>query len=143
MHTTHLETDLEPAVVTNGVLGATLARQQMSTYRVLASPASLPLAVPFRSADRLRLVAFPVPVRSGNAARVSFRLPAQERVTLRVCDLRGATIATLCDRSLAAGEQQFSWDRRDARGQAVRAGVYFVLLETPSAQARTRVVVLE
>ena len=141
--TTHLETDLAPAVVTNDVLTETLERQQLRTYRIVALPALDLLAVPQGRAAELRLAAFPNPVRAGSSANISFQLGVSGPVRLRVRDLQGATVAVLCERPLAAGPQRFVWDHRDTRGHPVRSGLYFIELDTGTIRAHSRIAVIE
>ncbi|MCC6651846.1 MAG: hypothetical protein IT348_11910, partial [Candidatus Eisenbacteria bacterium] len=74
---------------------------------------------------------------------VAFRLAQRARVTVRVLDVRGAVVATLCDRALEAGAHQLAWDRRDRRGAAVRAGVYFVVAESAGRRTQRRIAVLD
>lgn len=141
--TTHLETDIGPAPVASEVLTETLEPQQLRTYRIVALPALNPLAVPLGGDTGLRLAAFPNPVRAGTATSISFRLDVSGHVRLRVCDLRGATVAVLCEWPLAAGPQRFVWNHHDGHGHVVPSGIYFVDLNTGTASAHSRIAVLK
>ena len=140
--TTHLETDLGPAFVLNGAVNDVLARQQMRTYRLAPNPETLSTP-PGGVAVALGLSVFPSPLGRGRAAGIAFRLDAPGRIRVRVRDVRGATIATLWDGVCASGPQQFSWDRLDARGKAMRAGIYFVEVESAGGRAVRRVAALD
>ena len=72
------------------------------------------------------LVAAPNPFRS--ATRVSFRLPARERVTLAVLDLAGRRVRRLLEGEAPAGESTIEWDGRDDRGARAAPGLYVVHL---------------
>lgn len=142
MHTTHLETDLAPATVTAGALTDVLERQQLRTYRLTLSPEST--STPPAPGGSIRdLAVFPNPLARTAAASIMFRLAAPSRVRVRVVDLRGAVVATLCDRALEAGAQQFAWDRRDGHGTAVRAGIYFIEAESSGQRTHRRIAVLD
>ncbi len=140
--TTHLETDLSAASVANGVLTDGLARQQMATYRLVPEGQLLD-TVPAVVPPGLALSVFPNPIAHGTAAGVAFRIGAPGRVVVRVLDLRGAVVATLCDEARPAGEQRFAWDRHDAHGRRSAAGVYFVDVRTPEGRSQRRIVALD
>lgn len=141
--TTHLETDLSPAAVVNDVLTETLQPQQLRTYRIVALPAQDPLSVPLGRDTGLRLAAFPNPMHGGTSASISFQLNVSGHVRLRIRDVQGATVAVLCERTLAAGPQRFVWDHHDVRGHVVRSGIYFIDLDTEAGRAQSRIAVLE
>ena len=141
--TTHLETGLGPASVVGGSLTDLLERQQLRTYRLTPDPESLGTSPGPGTVMLTSFAVYPNPVRLGGTASVTFRLAGATRVRVRVRDLRGATVATLCDGELAAGLRQLTWDRRDAAGRAVRPGLYFVDADAGTARAHGRVAVLE
>jgi hypothetical protein len=141
--TTHLETDLAPATVTAGAVTDVLERQQLRTYRLAPTPESLSTPGGETAGLVRGLIVFPNPLARGTAAGVAFRLTAPGRVHVSVRDLRGATVVTLHDGTLAAGPQQFTWDRRDAHGHAARAGVYFVEVVSAGAHELRRIAVLD
>jgi hypothetical protein len=55
---------------------------------------------------------------------IPFSLPAPERVTIRVYNLRGQEIRTLLQQDFPAGVHRASWDARDGRGEPAASGVY-------------------
>ena len=59
---------------------------------------------------------------------IRFDLPRSEHVRLSVYNVKGELVATLIDRSMTAGRQEFSWRATDEAGRAVSSGVYFYRL---------------
>ena len=90
--------------------GATGVREQ--AY----SPSQGPLATHLYSP-------FPTPFVRGVAIRYS--LAAEGRVTLRVHDLAGRVVRTLCASSMKRGAYSITWDGTDDRGRELARGVYF------------------
>jgi hypothetical protein len=68
------------------------------------------------------------PNPSREASDISFTLAAGARVQVAVHDVSGRRLLDVLDTSLAAGEHTLRWDGRDARGQPVPAGTYFVVV---------------
>jgi hypothetical protein len=68
----------------------------------------------------------PNPARG--ATRLGFALPAEERVTLEVIDVRGRRVRILSSGVRSAGPHAVSWDLRDAAGRRVAPGLYFARL---------------
>jgi murein DD-endopeptidase MepM/ murein hydrolase activator NlpD len=60
------------------------------------------------------------------SARMSYVLPARDRVAVGIYDVRGRRVRALLDRTMDAGPGSLEWDARDDRGAPVPAGVYFV-----------------
>ncbi|MFH1845056.1 MAG: FlgD immunoglobulin-like domain containing protein, partial [bacterium] len=56
---------------------------------------------------------------------IECRLPAPARLTIKIYNLRGELVQTLCDAEQEAGTRAVSWDGVDNRGQHVASGVYF------------------
>lgn len=66
---------------------------------------------------------------------ISYSLPSDARVSLRVFDLSGRTVRVLRDRRpglVRAGSYSAEWDGCDDAGRTLSAGVYFSRLETES-----------
>jgi len=87
------------------------------------------------------LPAFPNPFNGTTWIR--YRLPKSGVVSLEVYDLRGVYIRELARGRQAAGIHETSWDGRDYSGLEMGAGVYFVRLQTPEAQAMIQVLYLK
>lgn len=83
---------------------------------------------------------FPNPL--SGTAEVRFTLSAAGPAACRVHDLSGREVATLFDGESPAGETLLRWDGRGAGGNALAAGVYFVILRTPKETAAHRVLLL-
>jgi hypothetical protein len=84
----------------------------------------------------------PTPNPFRGAATIRFGLAHAGEVQLELFDLAGRRIRTLAQGPHAAGSHAVTWDGRDAGGQHVAAGVYFVRLVTPAATYQSRVVAL-
>jgi hypothetical protein len=110
---------------------------------IVAAPAvdsSQAMVTPESSRLGLRLDApRPNPVR-GTAA-ITFALPREAKVTIRLYDVAGRTVAELADGVYPAGEHMQGWDGRDAHGRSVAGGVYLMRLETMGQTRTTRVLI--
>ncbi|MEM1126110.1 MAG: S8 family serine peptidase [Bacteroidota bacterium] len=64
---------------------------------------------------------------------ITYQLPAQGTVTLRVYDLLGREVRTLIDGTIPPGPGQAIWNGRDNAGTPVASGVYFyrLIADTP------------
>ena len=71
----------------------------------------------------------PNPVHGG--ARIGFAAPRESTIRLSVLDVAGREIALLTHGRVAAGRTTVGWNGRSADG-ALRAGLYFLRLETPA-----------
>jgi hypothetical protein len=60
---------------------------------------------------------------------ISYALPEQAVVTLRIYNLLGQEVATLADRVQEAGTYEVVWNGRNGLGQTVGTGVYFYRFE--------------
>jgi hypothetical protein len=66
---------------------------------------------------------FPTPFVRGVAIRYS--LATEGRVSLRVHDLTGRTVRTLCASSMKRGSYTITWNGTDNQGRELARGVYF------------------
>jgi flagellar hook assembly protein FlgD len=80
----------------------------------------------------------PNPSREGSD--ISFALAAGARVQIAVHDVSGRRVCDVLDTPLAAGEHTLRWDGRDAGGQRVPAGTYFVVVRANGRVSSRRVV---
>jgi len=85
----------------------------------------------------------PYPNPSRGSQTLTFSLPTAQPVELSVYDTRGALVRTLDRGTKPAGIYAPAWDGLDARGQRVRAGVYFSELRTGGQTLRRALVRLE
>jgi len=75
------------------------------------------------------------------STRIPFTLPASQRVTLRIFDVKGARVATLLDQAMPAGAHDVAWNGVDDRGLTVASGTYFYVL-TAGTRSQSRKLVL-
>jgi hypothetical protein len=80
----------------------------------------------------------PNPSRTGSD--ISFALAAGAQVQVAVHDVSGRRVRDVLDTALAAGEHTLRWDGRDAAGQPVPAGTYFVVVRANDRVSAQRVV---
>jgi len=108
-----------------------------------ASPAHLtgvePGSRPVLPAWRL---AAPAPNPFHDATQLGFSLPTPAAATLEVFDVAGQRVRTLARDHFAAGDVRVRWDGAGDDGRRVRAGMYFVRLETDGRRSVQRVVML-
>jgi hypothetical protein len=76
-------------------------------------------------------------------ATLTFSLPKELPVEMRIYDIRGAVVRTIERGTLEAGTHTRTWDGRDERGQRVHAGVYFTELRAGDQTLRKSLVRLE
>jgi uncharacterized repeat protein (TIGR01451 family) len=107
--------------------GAISALDDKTIEIILSTDADLPAAAPaVFGLEHAR----PNPAR--DEATIRFDVPVEGHVRLEIFDVSGRRVATLVDRRLAPGRYAPTWDGRDATGQRVASGVYFVRLEAPA-----------
>ena len=88
-----------------------------------------------------RFSVWPNPARG--LARVRFGLARAADVRLSVYDRAGREVRRLLDGRIEAGEHRVNWDRRDAKGNRLAQGVYFVRLAVDGEPHRQKLVVAE
>ena len=74
---------------------------------------------------------------------ISFGLPTQQRVELKIYDLRGQLVRVLASGSFSAGSHKLSWDGRDDMGQLTSAGTYLYRLESEGATITKKMIFLK
>lgn len=74
---------------------------------------------------------------------VRYELPGTRDVRLSVCDLSGRVVRELVNASVRGGRYSVAWDRLDASGARVPAGVYVVRLEAGSERAAAKLVLAD
>ncbi len=87
------------------------------------------------------LTAFPNPF-SGSTT-LAFRLPKAANVTMEVYDLVGVLVYKMELPKSAAGEQQLTWDGRNALGMRVSAGTYLCKLTADGMQGFKKLVLAD
>ena len=74
---------------------------------------------------------------------ISFDLAAEGEVDLRIFNLRGQLVQTLCHSSLGIGHHKLIWDGTDSTGRKVSSGVYFYRFKTPDYSNSRRMILLK
>jgi len=97
---------------------------------------------PLASLQRSVFLWNPYPSPTVSAATIRFTTRVAMQVELTICDLAGRRVRILLYGELEPGSYTIAWDANDESDRAVRPGVYYVLLQTPLGQLRTRIVVL-
>ena len=67
---------------------------------------------------------------------ISFGVPEESRVTLKVFDLLGREMKILTEGLMAPGEYNVTWDGRNAAGQVVESGMYLYRMTTTSSSGK-------
>jgi len=80
---------------------------------------------------------YPNPFNPLTTIEVAIPEGVNEKVSLRIYDLRGRLVRTLVDEAIPAGRHHFVWDGRTERGETVSSGVYLYTLRHGS-RALTR-----
>ncbi|MGH7726914.1 MAG: FlgD immunoglobulin-like domain containing protein [Candidatus Eiseniibacteriota bacterium] len=73
---------------------------------------------------------------------VTFDLPRETEVSLRLYDVRGRLLRTLASGAVTPGRHQRAWDGVDEAGNRVPPGVYFVRLEAGATMRMQRKIVV-
>ena len=74
---------------------------------------------------------YPNPFNS--STNIQFELPAPGHLTLMIFDILGRNVATLADGEFPAGRHIINWDGRDAQGQPVASGRYYIRAKAEGA----------
>ncbi len=81
-----------------------------------------------------------VPNPLHQSTRLSLSLAAPGPASVQVFDAQGRTVATLLDRTLAAGVHDVQWNGAGAQGGRAPAGVYFIRARAGAGQAVRKVI---
>ena len=77
---------------------------------------------------------YPNPFTSGGTT-VDFDMPATERITMVILDIRGRVIRTLINNEERFGYQSVQWDAKNDDGDDVSSGVYFYQIRSSNFNA--------
>ncbi len=72
---------------------------------------------------------------------ISYSIPETGMTSVKIFNLKGQMINTLVNKEVAAGSQTITWNGKDASGNSVASGLYFVRVEN-SGKAVTRKMLL-
>ncbi len=73
---------------------------------------------------------------------ITYRLGAEDHLTLSIHDLAGRRRRLLVDTPAPAGSGQVRWNGRDASGQDLASGVYLIRLSTPRALSTSKLLLI-
>jgi hypothetical protein len=74
---------------------------------------------------------------------ISFSLPRDDKVRLKIFDVRGQLVRTLADGPQTAGSHSVVWNGRDDRGAEVASGTYLYRLETSESTVGRKMLLLK
>lgn len=78
------------------------------------------------------------------STKISFHLPEQTQVTVRIVNIRGESVAgILTAKTMAPGLHEVSWAGRDSNGNNVPTGLYFVLFEANRFKAVSKITLIQ
>lgn len=89
------------------------------------------------------VLAAPQPNPSRGTVHVAYELGVAAPVRVQILDVTGRRVNELEMGARPAGAHEFTWDGRDARGQRVVPGVYFIRFLAGAGERGTRVIVLK
>jgi Clostripain family len=95
-----------------------------------------PSGVPVDDALNLTVSCGPNP--SPWTTRIRFSLPIQDRATLRVFDVAGRLVRTICDDVMVEGPHTLTWSGRSDDGREQSSGIYLMLLESGNRKATAK-----
>ena len=101
-----------------------------------------PLSGEKASADGSGLSILAEPNPLGGETTISYRLPAESHVVLRIYDVKGALVRTIVDAPQSQGSHSVIWDGNDGNGNAASPGVYFSRLEAGDVSGVSKMIVL-
>lgn len=97
--------------------------------------------LPGASGARVSLTA-PAPNPSNGAMSFRVTLTDASRVRLAVYNVSGRRVRTLADARLPEGTHSFTWDARDAGGERVPSGAYYLRLDADGVQQARKLMVV-
>ncbi len=91
--------------------------------------------------DRLTVQSAPNP--STGITTAQFALPADAAISITVYDAAGRKVAVAGSGTFAAGHHEVVWNGRDARGNMVAPGLYFLRAETTRGETASAKVIIQ
>ena len=121
-------------------LGSVLSYVGQANRRAVATAPPPPVAVSPLPAEIVLDAPFPNPFNPETA--ISFFLPENERVQLRVIDLLGRVVRVY-EQQLPRGFHEWRWDGRDESGMEVASGVYVIRVQIAGFDRMHKVTLLK
>lgn len=78
-----------------------------------------------------------------DATNISFTLDKSTSAELKIFNLKGQLVKTLCNEVLSKGEQLLAWDGTDNRNRKTAQGVYLCRLKTPEGTRNRKLIRLK
>jgi hypothetical protein len=75
------------------------------------------------------------------STEISYDIPREASMMLRIYNIHGQVVRTLVDGSVAAGRHSATWDGHDSQGRKVSAGVYFCKMKSGSFVSTCKVMI--
>jgi hypothetical protein len=127
----------EPSQADTVVVTVTGDNVRAFQRRIPDSGSAVPPSVAAGLPERLELMQnYPNPFNSQTV--IAFTLPAATQVRMEVFDILGRRVATLADRTFAAGRHSLTWDGAYLAG----SGLYFCRLTTPEVVQARKMILL-
>jgi uncharacterized delta-60 repeat protein len=111
-----------------------------ATPRIIASGIDEQESAQPDGATRI-LAAYPNPL--AGQSTITFAVPRDEFVELRIYDVAGRLVRRLAEEQLPAGQHARAWDGKDDAGRRVAAGVYFCRLHAGESVQKKSLLVLK
>jgi hypothetical protein len=131
----------------NGHSVFALAPQPNTVHRLrIKSDDSLPEGVQSQrnlNLPKLLTLAQPFPNPSRTRLSITYALPRQTRVTLKLYDIAGKLTTTFVSGDQKPGYYHVTWNRQDAKGRTCACGVYFCTLAAEGQRFSRKVVLTE
>ncbi|NOY58104.1 MAG: T9SS type A sorting domain-containing protein, partial [Calditrichaeota bacterium] len=77
-----------------------------------------------------------------NSTLIRFNLPQQSKVTIRIIDVNGRTVATLVNGIMSKGSHQIHWSGLTDQKREVPSGVYFYEMKTTNYSAMKKLILV-
>jgi hypothetical protein len=116
-----VDVDLEGVRTTHGPISVTAASQVPTKYSLSQN--------------------YPNPFNA--LTTVTYSIPEDSRVSVKVFNVLGAEVRTLVDQHQKANTYQATWDGKDAEGKSVASGVYFCTMEAGEFSQTTKMVFMK
>jgi hypothetical protein len=101
-----------------------------------------PAAPPSAGLPRVARILPATPNPTGSAVRLSFDLPNERAVEIRVYNVAGALVRTLARGSYPAGSHAVTWDGRDSGGNVVGQGLYLARVRLGSLERSQKLLIV-
>jgi hypothetical protein len=116
---------------------------RVSAYQaVLSTPSGLEVQPSLEVMPKIMALGLSVPNPAKGSIAISYDLPVETGVSLKVYNLSGQLVRSLVSGKEQAGYKHATWDGRSERGARVASGVYFYRLVAGSFAATKKMIVI-